>query len=146
MPHSYSKIWIHTIWSTHERLPLISSKIESELFQFISQQLIEQGCPVRIVNGSTDHVHCLFLLNLQKSVSELVKQVKGSSSHFINQSNLIAEKFAWQMGYSAFSVSESGVEKVFEYIKKQKEHHRKVTFQQEYENFLRVYNIERGNG
>lgn len=89
-----------------------------------------------------DHVHCLFLLSPQKSISEVIKQIKGSSSHFINQNNFIAEKFAWQTGYAAFSVSESIVEKVFEYIKNQKSHHQKRTCQQEYEEFLKLYRLE----
>ena len=82
------------------------------------QQFIESGCPVRIINGMQDHVHCLFLLNPQKAVTEIIKQVKGSSSHSVNEENLITEKFAWQTGYAAYSVSESQLEKVFVYIKK----------------------------
>ena len=63
------------------------------------------------------YIHCLFLLNPQKSIAEIVKQIKGSSSHFINQNNLIADKFSWQTGYAAYSVSESVVDKVYQYIK-----------------------------
>lgn len=85
-----------------------------------------------------DHIHCLFLLNPQKSISEVIKQIKGSSSHFINQSNLTHEKFSWQTGYAAYSVSESVIEKVFLYIQNQKEHHQKKTFQQEYDGFLKL--------
>lgn len=142
MPHSFNKIWIHAIWATKERMPLIHQNIEQKVYQYISEQLREQGCPVRIVNGMPDHVHCLFLLSPQKSISEVIKQIKGSSSHFINQNNFIAEKFAWQTGYAAFSVSESIVEKVFEYIKNQKSHHQKRTCQQEYEEFLKLYRLE----
>ena len=123
MPHSYNKIWIHAIWSTKERMPLIQPLIEQKIFQFISEQLREQGCPVRIINGMPDHIHCLFLLSPQKSIAGVIKQIKGSSSHFINQNDLIAEKFAWQTGYAAYSVSESVVERVFKYIKNQKQHH-----------------------
>ena len=89
-----------------------------------------------------DHVHCLFLLNPQKSISEVIKQIKGSSSHFINQSNLAIGKFAWQTGYGAFSVSESVVEKVYRYILNQKKHHQKKSFQQEYDAFLKLYGFE----
>tara|TARA_R110000823_G_scaffold295431_4_gene415161 strand:+ start:402823 stop:403329 length:507 start_codon:yes stop_codon:yes gene_type:complete len=136
MSHSFNKIWIHAIWATKERAPLLKQNIEQKVYQFISTQLREQGCPVRIINGMPDHIHCLFLLNPQKSVAEIVKQVKGSSSHFVNQNNLISEKFSWQTGYAAYSVSESVVEKVFLYIKNQKEHHQKKSFQQEYDEFL----------
>jgi putative transposase len=142
MPHSYNKIWIHAIWSTKERLPLIHPMVESKIHQFIAEQLREQGCPVRIINGMPDHIHCLFLLSPQRSIAEVIKQIKGGSSHFINQNNLITEKFAWQTGYAAYSVSESVVDKVFQYIKNQKQHHTKKTFQQEYTEFLNLYGLE----
>ncbi len=108
----------------------------------MTEQFREQGCPVRIINGMPDHVHCLFLQNPQKSIADVIKQTKGSSSHFINQENIIAEKFAWQTGYAAYSVSESVVEKVFQYIKIQKQHHQKKTFQQEYDDFLKLYGFD----
>lgn len=143
MSHSFHKIWIHAIWATKERMPLIHSDVEDQIHRLMTDQLREQGCPVRIINGMPDHIHCLFLLNAQKSIAEVVKQIKGSSSHFINQNNLIADKFSWQTGYAAYSVSESAVEKVFQYIKNQKEHHQKKSFQQEYDDFLKLYGFEK---
>ncbi|MBN1968428.1 MAG: IS200/IS605 family transposase [Candidatus Delongbacteria bacterium] len=142
MPHSYHKIWIHAIWSTKGRARLINPKIENTLFQFISEQFNESGCSIRIINGAPDHIHCLFLLHPQKSIAEIIKQIKGSSSHFVNQNNLINEKFAWQTGYAAYSVSESVVNKVFVYIKNQKTHHQKRTFQVEYEEFIKLNPID----
>ena len=142
MPHSYNKIWIHAIWATKERMPIIHSNIEYKIHQFISEQLRAQGCLVRIINGMPDHIHCLFLLSPQKSIAEVIKQIKGSSSHYINQNDLTSKKFAWQTGYAAYSVSESVVEKVFQYIKTQKEHHQKNSFMQEYEAFLKLYAVE----
>jgi REP element-mobilizing transposase RayT len=122
-------------------MPLISSVMEKKVHTFIAEQLREQGCPVRIINGMPDHVHCLFLLSPQKSIAEVIKQIKGSSSHYINQNNLIDLKFAWQTGYAAYSVSESVVEKVFHYIKNQKAHHQKKSFQEEYEAFIKLYGL-----
>ena len=142
MSHSYHKIWIHAIWSTKERLPLIHSDAEAKIHHYITEQFRESGCPVRIINGMPDHIHCLFLLNPQKSIAEVIKQIKGSSSHHINHNNLVLEKFSWQTGYAAYSVSESVVEKVFEYIKNQKVHHHKKTFQEEYDEFLKFYKVE----
>ncbi len=142
MPHSFNKIWIHAIWSTKERIPLIRQHVENTIFQYIGEQLRDIGCPVRIINGMPDHVHCLFLLNPQKSIADVIKQIKGSTSHYINQSNLMNEKFSWQTGYAAFSVSESAVEKVFQYIQSQKQHHHKKTFQQEYDEFLKLFGFE----
>lgn len=142
MGHSFNKIWIHCIWSTKDRSHLIVPDIETIVYNFISDQLREIDCPVRIINGMPDHIHCLFLLNPQKSIAEVIKQVKGSSSHFINQSNLINEKFSWQTGYAAYSVSESVLDKVFYYIKNQKIHHQKKSFQQEYNDFLKIYGFK----
>ena len=99
MSHSFNKIWIHAIWTTKGRISFIQNSIEPRLHQFIKEQLREQGCIVRIVNGMPDHIHVLFLLNPRLSISELIKQIKGSSSHFINQNNFISEKFTWQTGY-----------------------------------------------
>jgi REP element-mobilizing transposase RayT len=142
MPHSFNRIWIHAIWATKGRMPLINQTIEQSVYQFISDQFREQGCPVRIINGMPDHIHCLFLLTPKKSIADVIKQIKGSSSHFINQNNIIPERFAWQTGYAAFSVSESVVEKVFKYIKNQKQHHTKRTkntFKQGYNMILKLY-------
>lgn len=139
MPHSFNKIWIHAIWATKNRVPLIVAQSERQIHDYMRTQFIEIGCPVRIINGMPDHVHCLFLLSPQKSIAEVIKQIKGSTSHHINEQNIVPEKFAWQTGYAAYSVSESAVEKVFEYIRNQKQHHAKKTFQQEYNEFLELY-------
>ncbi len=141
MPHSYNKLWIHAIWATKFRQPLIIPAAEKAIHDYIRNQLIEMGCPVRIINGMPDHVHCLFLLNPQKSIAEVIKQMKGSSSHFINQNNLTSAKFAWQTGYAAFSISESVLDRVFCYIKGQKAHHAKKSSQQEFDEFLKLYGL-----
>ncbi len=138
MPHSYNKIWIHAIWATKNRMPLIRPDVENKIHQFIMEQLREQGCPVRIVNGMPDHVHSLFLMSPQKSINDVIKQVKGSSSYSINHEDIITDKFSWQTGYDAYSVSESIVEKVYQYIKNQKLHHQNKSFQQEYDEFLEL--------
>ncbi|WP_231458666.1 MULTISPECIES: IS200/IS605 family transposase [unclassified Pedobacter] len=141
MSHSYNKIWIHAIWATKEREHFIRPQIEKRLYDFIYTQFIEMGCVVRIINGMPDHIHCLFLLNPKKSIAEVIKQIKGSSSHFMTEENLIQTKFSWQTGYAAFSVSESVLERVHQYIKNQKEHHRKKNFQDEYDRFLKLYGL-----
>ena len=110
----------------------------------LSNEFIDAGCSVRIINGIPDHVHCLFLLNPGKTVTDVIKQVKGSSSHEINKQNITKKKFAWQTGYAAYSVSESATEKVFHYIKNQKKHHEKIPFQKEYENFIMLHGLQNG--
>lgn len=139
MSHSYNKIWIHVIFATKEREPLIRLEIEQVIYQHIKEQLIETGCPVRIINGMPEHVHLLFLLNPQKAVTDVLKQVKGNTSHWINEQDLMKGKFAWQTGYAAYSVSESQLEKIYKYILNQKENHRKKSFAEEYEEFIRLH-------
>jgi putative transposase len=145
MSHSYNKIWIHVVFATKDRFPLIKSGIESKLYAHIREQLIELGCPVRIINGMPEHIHLLFLQNPQKSIAEIVKQIKGNTSHWVNEQNIIPEKFAWQTGYAAYSVSESQMEKVYEYIKSQKKHHQEKTFIQEYDEFISVHGLIKEN-
>lgn len=139
MSHSFHKILIHAIWSTKNRAAFIWPEIEAAVYQFMKEQFTNQDCLPLIINGIPDHVHCLFFLNPAKSIAEVIKQVKGSTSHYINQQNFMTEKFSWQTGYAAFSVSESVKNKIFEYIKNQKAHHRKITFEQEYQDFLALY-------
>jgi REP element-mobilizing transposase RayT len=89
-----------------------------------------------------DHVHCLFLLNPQKTTTDVVKQIKGSSSYYINSKNHLPVKFIWQRGFGAFSVSESGKDRVFEYIKNQKKHHNKQSFDDEYIQFGQLHGFD----
>ena len=137
MPHSYTRIWIHAVWATKERTPFINDKLEPVLYQFLKDQLKELACPVRIINGMPEHIHCLFLLNPQKSIMEIIKQIKGSSSHFINQNDFVSQKFVWQVGYSAFSVSDQNSDIIYNYIKNQKEHHRMKSFLNEYNELMK---------
>lgn len=111
---------------------MIDPGIESQLHEFMRAELEKMDCRVKIINGMPDHVHCLFLLPTKYAVAEVIKQVKGSSSSFINKSNLLSETFGWQTGYAAFSVSNSVVPTVFKYIQNQKKHHLKQTFNDEY--------------
>jgi putative transposase len=136
MPHSYYKIWLHLIFSTKDRQPILHTSVENKVYDHLRSQLIEMQCPVRIINGMPDHVHLLFLQNPKMAITEIVKQIKGNSSHWINSENIIHEKFAWQTGYAVYSVSESQLDKVYNYIKNQKEHHNKKSFQEEFEEFV----------
>ncbi len=142
MSHSYNKIWIHAVWATKNRIPLLQTDIEKQVHDYMRQQFIDSGCPVRIINGMPDHVHSLFLLNPQKAITEIIKQIKGATSHWMNEKNLITEKFSWQTGYAAYSVSESQLQKIFQYIKNQKIHHQKQTFAIEFEKFTKLHGFQ----
>jgi putative transposase len=139
MAHSLSKIWIHAIWTTKERLPLIKTDVEKELHREMKNAFKEKECHIKIINGMEDHVHCLFILNKKISLADVIKHVKGGSSHHVNLHDLINDKFAWQTGYAAYSVSESIVDSVYEYIKNQKKHHVGRTFEDEFLEFCKIF-------
>ena len=142
MSKSYSKIWVHAVWSTKNRMSLIHPGMEQKLFNFLKEELKKSGCLVSIVNGMPDHVHCLFGINPQKSITDIIKQIKGSSSHFVNSNNLIPEKFIWQRGFGVFGVSHSAVDNVYHYIRNQKQHHQKRSFETEYIKFMELHGFE----
>jgi REP element-mobilizing transposase RayT len=116
--------------------------MERQLYEFIGVELKRMGCILSIVNGMPDHIHCLFSMPADLSVSEIMKQIKGSTSHFINHKALIPEKFDWQNGYGAFSVSQSGVDAVYKYIYQQKKHHQQHSFESEYTEILALHGLE----
>ena len=140
MAHSFSMVWIHGVFGTKNRMPLIDKTFEGQLHDHIKTYLEEDlACQVKIINGTSDHIHILFLINRELTIAEAFKRIKGESSHWINQQDFSDQKFAWQIGYRAFSVSESAVGNVVEYIRGQKEHHKSLTFMEEYENFIEDY-------
>jgi REP element-mobilizing transposase RayT len=141
MNHTITKIWIHAMWSTKNRQAIIKPNYDQMLYSFINTQFAENGCIVKAINGMPDHIHCLFLMNNKKSLSDIIKSVKGASSHYVNEQNFIKEKFLWQDGYFAFSVSESNIEKTVEYIKNQKYFHQKRTYLEEIEEYIKLLNI-----
>ncbi|WP_128543124.1 IS200/IS605 family transposase [Larkinella soli] len=144
MPHTYSRVWIHAVFATKNRRPFLHKSIRAAVHELIRRQLADIGCSVEGIGGIEDHVHLLFLLPPQRSISEVLKQVKGGSSHEVNRSALLRQKFAWQVGYGAFSVSESQVERVRQYIRNQEEHHRRLTFQDEFTRFLQHHGLTAG--
>jgi REP element-mobilizing transposase RayT len=139
MPHSYNNLWIHAIWSTKLWHPFITTDLEDKLYSFIRAQFEAMNCKLSIINGMPDHVHCLFWLHPSKSIAEVIKQVKGSSSFYVNEHQFTQQKFAWQTGYSSFSVSKSVLKKTYYYIKHQKQHHITKSFKAEYDMFLNIY-------
>lgn len=123
LSHSLTRIWIHAVWSTKARMPLLTPNIEMRVHALLRQQLRLLGCQVSIINGMPDHVHCLFMLNSRASIADTLKHIKGASSHEINSWRCIPDKFAWQVGYSAYSVSATALPTTHAYIANQKQHH-----------------------
>lgn len=139
MSHSFYRIWLHVIFSTKHRQALIKQQIEENIYSYIATQMKELGCIPYKINGMPDHIHILHLQSSQKSISEIVKQIKGSSSHWINQNNLTSTKFSWQTGFGVFSVSESKVNTVANYVQNQKEHHKNKSFVEEYNDLIKLH-------
>jgi putative transposase len=142
MPGVLHKIWLHVVLSTFNSDPIINSKLEPFLYKHLQHLLKESGCSPLIINGMPEHVHLLVLINPDKSISEIVRQVKKESAQTINLAKLTETDFVWQNGYAAYSVSESQVDKVKEYISMQKEYHKKISFKEESEKFLQAHKLE----
>ena len=142
MSHVYTKLWTHAVFSTKAGKPWLVPPVDSRLHNFIHEHLLELGCPSRIINGMPDHIHLLFLQNPSRSVAEIVRKVKGSSTYWINQNKLLPQRFSWQKGYAAFAVSESQVQRVFDYIRNQKSHHAHETFAREFAHLVELHGLK----
>ena len=144
MPQTFGVIYLHVIFSTKGREPFLANKdMRTRMHAYLSGTLARLDCPAVIIGGTSDHVHALFELSRDKTVSDVVRDLKRSSSHWAKkQGSIVAKKFAWQHGYAAFSVSVSGLSRTAKYIDLQREHHRKVGFQEEFRAFLRKHDAE----
>ena len=142
MKMPYIKIWIHLVWSTKNRQQMISSELKLKLYQHIRENANEKGIHIDFINGIEEHIHLLVSLKADQSVSKVAQLIKGESSHWVNENKLTRTKFEWQEEYVAVSVSESIVNRIREYIKNQEEHHRRMTFQEEYEMFMKKYGFK----
>jgi REP-associated tyrosine transposase len=136
---SYVKIWIHAVWRTKNDNKILTDYIRKQLFLHIKENAKEKGIYVDFINGHYDHVHCLLTLNADLSISKTMQLIKGESSFWANKNNLLNTKIEWADEYFAVSASESMIDKVREYIKNQYEHHKNVTFQEEYDEFMKKY-------
>jgi putative transposase len=141
MPQSLAKVFIHLIFSTKERRPIIHDEVRPELHRYMGGILRECDSTLVEVGSVEDHIHLLFDLSRKVSISDTVEAVKSGSSKWIKKKGASLVGFQWQAGYGAFSVSQSHIVQVQEYILGQKEHHLKKTFQHEFRSFLKKYNI-----
>ena len=142
MPQSLAKVYLHAIFSTKNREPVLHDDWRDELFRVMGGAANNLGCQSLIVGGVADHVHLLFQLGRTISIADAVGKIKSTSSLWVNQSRGLVTPFHWQAGYGVFSVSQSNVPAVREYIQKQVEHHTRISFQDEFRDFLRRYEIE----
>lgn len=140
--HSYTRCWLHLIWETLRREPMLDKRAAAKASINLSEYSIQKGVYMKVNYFNADHAHTLIDLPTNLTIEQVVQLLKGSSSHWINENRLIRGRFAWGRGYGAFSVSHSGVDRVAGYIARQEEHHRKRTFAQEYEIFVKRYGLE----
>jgi putative transposase len=142
MAGTYSQIYIQVVFAVKGRASLMHPDWRDELHSYVAGIIKGKNHKSIIVNGMSDHIHALIGLRPVAALSDLVRDIKNNSSNYINDRQLTREKFSWQEGYGAFSYSHSQLESVYDYILNQESHHRKKTFKEEYQEFLKKFNIE----
>jgi len=140
---SYVRIWIHLVFATKNREPLLIKDIRYNIFKHISENCQEKQILLKAINGYTDHLHCLISLGKDQNIAKIVQLIKGESSFWINQQKLTDGKFSWQDDYFAVSISESQVDAIVIYIKNQEQHHSKKSFDDEAADFMQKYSWQR---
>ena len=142
MPQSLARILVHVVFSTKHREPVLSPEIRPKLHAYQATVGRELGCEVFRVGGVADHVHLAIDLGRTMAVATFVRKVKQTSSVWLKEQSGGPRHFEWQAGYGSFSVGQSQLDALLEYVSNQEEHHRKVTFQDEYRALLGKYGIE----
>ena len=132
MPNSHTEVYLHLVWATWDRLPLITLEIEKPLYDCIRTRCRDMHTHILAIGGNYDHVHILIRMTATKSIVEVVGDIKGASSHFVTH-ELNHVEFQWQGAYSAFSVDNSGLESLMNYIENQKKHHQEKTLREGWE-------------
>ena len=142
MPQSLAHNYLHLIFSTKERTPWLTDDIRPDLHAYMATVLSNLKSPATIINSVEDHIHILFNLHRTITLSKAVEEVKKSSSKWLKTQSPSFASFYWQSGYGAFSVSESNIPQVAHYVKKQQEHHQRLSYQDELIAFLQKHKIK----
>ncbi len=139
MKIEYNNLYTHFIFITYQRIPMVKPESRERIEKYITGIVNNKGCKMYSIYANPEHVH--FLISRSPSVSEeyIATIIANSSSDFINENHLCSGRFTWQQSASAFSVSKGDIERVCKYILNQPEHHRKKTFEEEYNEFIRFY-------
>ncbi len=141
---TFSQIYIQVIFAIKGRTSLIDASWEEELYKYITGIITNKGQKLLAINGMPDHIHTLIGMKPACCLSDLVREVKKASNAFVKEKRFVKYKFEWQEGYGAFSYSHSALDNIIAYIQNQKEHHKKITFKQEYIGFLKKFEVEYG--
>ena len=145
MANTYSQIYFHVVFAVKGRYNLVSKTWKEELYKYITGIVTNKNQKLMIINGMPDHVHILLSTKPNCNLSDLVRDIKTNSSKWINEKGFVRGKFEWQKGFGAFTLGQSQLPIILNYIKNQEEHHRKKTFKEEYIKFLNAYEIEYKN-
>ena len=141
MANTYTRIYIHTVFAVENRMSLIKENWREELHKYITGIVQKNKHKLIAINSVSDHIHIFIGMKPIQSISDLLQDIKESSSKWINKRKLVVGKFNWQAGYGAFSYSHSQIDSVVKYIQNQQQHHRKKTFREEYIEFLKKYDV-----
>ena len=142
MANTYTQIHIQTVFAVQNRRCLIKNEWKDQLYKYITGIIQNYSHKVLQINGTQDHIHILIGMRPTQSLSDLMKNVKQDSSKWINNKNLVYGKFSWQAGYGGFSYSKSDISNVIKYIKSQEEHHKKISFLDEYQKLLKEFDVQ----
>ena len=142
MANTYTQIYIHYVFAVQNRLGLIQDRWRDDLYKYMTGTITNKGHKLLTIGGMPDHVHILVSMSPKQSPSDLMADVKRSSSLWINEQRFVMGKFTWQEGYGAFSYGKSQIHTLANYIENQELHHHKRTFMEEYIEFLNVFEID----
>ncbi|HAQ19538.1 MAG TPA: IS200/IS605 family transposase [Prolixibacteraceae bacterium] len=142
MASTYSQIYLHFVFAVQNRISLICPNWQVELYKYMSGIITNAGHKTYAINGMPDHVYALVSMNPEQAPSDLMHDVKRSSTLWINENHFVLGKFSWQEGFGVFSYGKSQIPGIANYIEQQKKHHAKRTFIEEYIQFLKLFDIE----
>ncbi|MFK7832972.1 MAG: IS200/IS605 family transposase [Winogradskyella sp.] len=142
MSNTYSQIYIQIVFAVKNRKALIHSSWEEKLYKYITGIVTQKHQKLIAINGMPDHIHIFIGIKPDCSVSDLVREIKKSSTNYINTEKLSTYKFNWQEGFGAFSYGHSQIDAVYHYILNQKKHHRTKSFKEEYLDFLEKFKVD----
>ena len=142
MPDSYTNLLYHVVFSTKDRRPLITPEYETQLYDYIGGIVRSVGGISLALNGTEDHIHLLTKLRPDRALSDVLRDLKANATGWMHHVFPSLKNFSWQRGYGAFTVSQSNVEEMRNYIARQKQHHRKPPFREEFIQFLQVNGID----
>jgi putative transposase len=142
MQKTYSKIYLHFVYTVKYRENLLKKEWRDELFKYMAGIVKAKNQIPIIINGVENHVHMLVAIRPNINISDFIRDVKNNSSKYINETKCLPKKFFWQEGFGVFSYHQSMVDIIHRYIENQEEHHRKKDFKDEYIDFLKEFNVE----